>query len=108
MLGLCVQNFVTPAVGLAVLFALIRGLRRTTQHAIGNFWTDIVRSVVYLLIPLALVFALVQTSQGVIQNFSGHVEYTLLESVESTQEATICDGDRATLAQDVIATDVNG
>ena len=108
MLGLCVQNFVTPAVGLAVLFALIRGLRRTKQHAIGNFWTDMVRSVVYLLIPLALVFALVQTSQGVIQNFSGHVEYTLLEGVEATQEATLTDGDRATLAQDVVATNAEG
>ena len=108
MLGLCVQNFVTPAVGLAVLFALIRGLRRTKQHTIGNFWTDMVRGVVYLLIPLALVFALVQTSQGVIQNFSGHVEYTLLEGVEATQEATLSDGDRAALAQDVVATNAEG
>lgn len=97
MIGLCVQNFVSPAVGIAVLFALIRGLKRTQSHAIGNFWTDMVRSVVYLLLPLSLVVSMVQTSQGVIQNFQGHVEYTLVEPVETTEATELSDGAHATM-----------
>ena len=84
MLGLGVQNFVSAATGIAVLFALIRGLRRVKEHGIGSFWTDMIRTVVYILMPLSLVLALVQTSQGVIQNFGDHVEYQLVEPVETT------------------------
>lgn len=87
MLGLTVQNFVSAATGIAVLFALIRGLRRVKEHGVGSFWTDMVRAVVYILIPLSLVLALVQTSQGVIQNFSSHAEYQLVEPVEATLES---------------------
>ena len=108
MLGLCVQNFVSPAVGIEVLFALIRGLKRTKSHTVGNFWTDMVRSVVYLLIPLSLVLCLVQTSQGVIQNFDRHVEYTLVEPVEATQEVELADGESATLADGTKVTFADG
>lgn len=87
MLGLTVQNFVSAATGIAVLFALIRGLRRVKERGVGSFWTDMVRTVVYILIPLSLALALVQTSQGVIQNFSGHVEYKLVEPLEITLES---------------------
>ena len=102
MLGLCVQNFVSPAVGIAVMFALIRGLARVRQHGVGSFYTDMVRSVVYVLMPLALVLAMVQTSQGVIQNFSGHVEYQLLEPVTASVETTLEDG--TTVTQEVEVT----
>ncbi|MEG0741016.1 MAG: potassium-transporting ATPase subunit KdpA [Clostridia bacterium] len=84
MVGLTVQNFVSAATGIAVLFALIRGLRRVREHGLGSFWTDMVRSTVYVLLPLALVLALAQTSQGVIQNMSGHIEYQLMEPVSAT------------------------
>ena len=69
MLGLTVQNFVSAASGMAVLVALIRGLARRTAATIGNFWFDLVRSTVYILLPLSIVVALVLVSQGVIQNF---------------------------------------
>ena len=95
MFGLTVQNFVSPAVGLAVLFALIRGLVRTKSHGIGSFWQDMVRCVIYILIPLSLVMALIQTSQGVIQNFSGHAEYQLLEPIET--QSNIAEGTEETV-----------
>ena len=102
ILGLCVQNFVSPAVGIAVMFALIRGLSRVRQHGVGSFYTDMVRGVVYVLMPLALVLAMVQTSQGVIQNFSGHVEYQLLEPVTASVETELSDG--TTVTQEVEVT----
>jgi K+-transporting ATPase ATPase A chain len=71
MVGLTVQNFVSAAVGLAVAVALIRGLIRRRSATIGNFWVDLTRSVVRILLPLAFVVALVFVSQGVIQNFHG-------------------------------------
>ena len=70
MLGLNVQNFVSAATGMATLVALIRGLRRRTTQNIGNFWVDLTRSTLYILLPLALLLALVQVSQGVVQNFA--------------------------------------
>lgn len=80
MLGLGVQNFVSAATGIAVLFALIRGFARYSTKTIGNFWADLYRITVYLLLPLSFVFALVLVSQGVIQNFSAYQEVTPLES----------------------------
>src|SRR6185369_1669517 len=67
MLALAVQNFVSAATGMAVLVALVRGFARKEAAGIGNFWTDLVRSTVYVLLPLALVFAVVLVSQGVPQ-----------------------------------------
>ncbi|MCL4838587.1 MAG: potassium-transporting ATPase subunit KdpA [Thermoanaerobaculia bacterium] len=78
MLGLTVQNFVSAATGLAVLAALIRGLVRRGARGLGNFWTDLVRSTLYILLPLSLLLALLLASQGVVQTFSTRVEATLL------------------------------
>jgi K+-transporting ATPase ATPase A chain len=79
MLGLAVQNFLSAATGIAVAFALIRGFARHSAQTIGNFWADLYRITAYLLLPLALVFALVLVSQGVIQNFAAYQEVTTLE-----------------------------
>lgn len=68
MMGLTVQNFLSAATGMAVLVAFIRGIVRHETHCLGNFWVDIVRSVLYILLPLSLLFAIFLTSQGVIQN----------------------------------------
>ena len=79
MLGLSVQNFVSAAAGIAVVFALIRGFARHSVQTIGNFWTDLYRTTVYLLLPLSFVFALVLVSQGVVQNFSAYQDVVTLE-----------------------------
>jgi K+-transporting ATPase ATPase A chain len=79
MLGLAVQNFVSAAAGIAVVFALIRGFASHSVQTIGNFWTDLYRITVYLLLPLSFVFALVLVSQGVVQNFLPYQEVTTLE-----------------------------
>jgi potassium-transporting ATPase potassium-binding subunit len=79
MLALTVQNFVSAAVGMAVLVALIRGFTRATAETIGNFWADLVRGVVYILLPLAVVLAVMLVSQGVVQTFDSYQEVTLLE-----------------------------
>ena len=71
MAGLTVQNFVSAAVGLAVAVALIRGLVRRRSATIGNFWVDLTRGVVRVLLPLSILVALVLASQGVVQNFHG-------------------------------------
>lgn len=73
MLGLAVQNFLSAATGIAVLAALIRGITRRSATGLGNAWVDLVRSVLYILLPLSLVFALFLVSQGVIQNVSAYV-----------------------------------
>lgn len=69
MFGLTVQNFLSAATGMAVLIAFIRGLVRHTTQIIGNFWVDMTRSVLYILLPLSLVLALALVSQGVVQTF---------------------------------------
>jgi potassium-transporting ATPase potassium-binding subunit len=79
MVGLSVQNFVSAAAGMAVMSALIRGLARRRASSIGNFWVDLTRTTVRILLPLSFVLALVLVSQGVIQNFSGHTEVTTVE-----------------------------
>ncbi|MEO8752569.1 MAG: potassium-transporting ATPase subunit KdpA, partial [Casimicrobiaceae bacterium] len=79
MLGLSVQNFVSAASGMAVLVALIRGFARKQVDGIGNFWFDLVRSTVYILLPLSLVLALVLVSQGVVQTFDKYATVTLVQ-----------------------------
>jgi K+-transporting ATPase ATPase A chain len=69
MLGLTVQNFLSAATGIAVLAALVRGLARKSSDTIGNFWVDLTRSTLYILLPLSTLLALALVSQGVIQNF---------------------------------------
>jgi len=82
MLALTVQNFVSAAAGMAVLVALIRGFARQSAQTIGNFWVDLTRGTLYILLPLSLVFALVLVSQGVVQTFSAYHTVPLVESVE--------------------------
>jgi K+-transporting ATPase ATPase A chain len=84
MLGLTVQNFVSAAVGILVAIAIIRGLIRTRTRHLGNFWVDLVRTLVRILIPLALVFTVALMSQGVIQNFHGNTQATTIEAVTNT------------------------
>ncbi len=79
MLGLGVQNFVSAASGMAVMVALFRGLARRTTATIGNFWFDLVRSTLYIFLPLSFVFALFLVSQGVIQNFKSYDTATLVQ-----------------------------
>jgi K+-transporting ATPase ATPase A chain len=71
MAGLTVQNFVSAAMGMAVLAALCRAFARTEGQTIGNFWVDLTRNTLYVLLPLAIVLALLQTSQGVVQTLAG-------------------------------------
>jgi potassium-transporting ATPase potassium-binding subunit len=79
MLGLGVQNFVSAATGMAVLIALIRGFVRRQTTDIGNFWVDLTRGTVYVLLPLSLLLSLVLVSQGVVQSFAPYREVTLIE-----------------------------
>jgi K+-transporting ATPase ATPase A chain len=80
-----VQNFVSAASGMATLVALIRGLRQHSAQTIGNFWVDLTRGTLYILLPLALVLALVQVSQGVVQNFSAYKTVPLLQATSYEQ-----------------------
>ncbi len=73
MLALTVQNFVSAATGMAVMAAVVRGFARKSSSELGNFWVDLIRTTIYVLIPLSFVFALVLISQGVVQTFGGPV-----------------------------------
>ncbi len=79
MIGLTVQNFVSAAVGMCVVIALIRGLIRARRGTIGNFWVDLVRGVVRVLIPLAFVVAIIYVGAGVVQNFHGNTVVTTVQ-----------------------------
>ena len=81
MAGLAVQNFMSAATGLVVAIAVIRGFARHTIQTIGNFWADITRATLYVLVPLSAVLALVLVSQGVIQNFDAYKDVTTIEKV---------------------------
>jgi potassium-transporting ATPase potassium-binding subunit len=84
MAGLAVQNFVSAAVGMAVLAAVVRGLARRSRGELGNFWQDLYRSCVYILLPLAIVLTVILVSQGVVQTFHGHATATTLEGAQQT------------------------
>jgi K+-transporting ATPase ATPase A chain len=79
MVGLVFHNFVSAAVGIAIAAALVRGIARHTAKTIGNFWVDLVRVNLYLLLPICLVYALFLTSQGMIQNFRPYEKAQLIE-----------------------------
>jgi K+-transporting ATPase ATPase A chain len=81
MLGLAVQNFFSAAAGMAVVIALIRGFARHSAETIGNFWVDMTRGTVYILLPLSVVLALVLVSQGVVQNLSAYQTATTVDSI---------------------------
>jgi K+-transporting ATPase ATPase A chain len=85
MAGLTVQNFLSAAAGMAICVALIRGFARHNAKAIGNFWVDLTRGVLYILLPLAFVLALVLVSQGVVQTIAGPVTVPLLQPVRDAQ-----------------------
>ena len=80
MLALTVQNFVSAASGMATLVALVRGFRQHSSEEIGNFWVDMVRSTLYILLPLSLVLAVVLVSQGVMQNLDAYKPATLVQA----------------------------
>ena len=82
MLGLTVQNFLSAATGIAVMLGLIRGLTRKSAVGLGNFWVDLTRSTLYVLVPLCLLWALLLTGQGVVQNFTPYLKATTLEGTE--------------------------
>jgi len=81
MAALAVQNFLSAAAGMAVLVALIRGFARHTTETIGNFWVDMTRSTIYILLPIATVIALLLVSQGVVQNFSAYQTVPTVETI---------------------------
>jgi len=83
MVGLTVQNFVSAATGLAVLLALIRGLSRKTTDKLGNFWTDLTRSTLYVLLPLSILLAVMLVGQGVVQNFK---TYETVQTIQGAQQ----------------------
>jgi K+-transporting ATPase ATPase A chain len=85
-LGLTVQNFVSAAAGMAILVAFIRGLTRRNARTIGNFWVDLTRTTLYILLPLSLILALVLVSQGVVQTFSAY------KTVQTGEEQTLALG----------------
>lgn len=84
MVGLTTQNFLSAATGLAALLVLIRGLTRKNSPTIGNFWADLVRSTVYLLLPLSVILSFILVTQGVVQTLSSYVEVTTLEGATQT------------------------
>jgi potassium-transporting ATPase potassium-binding subunit len=97
MVALTVQNFVSAATGIALLILIIRGFARHSAKTLGNFWVDLTRSTLYILLPLALVLALMLISQGVIQNFSPYV------SVQLVQPAMTADSAATKVTEQVIA-----
>lgn len=89
ILGFTVQNFVSAAVGICVLFALVRGFTRVQKDTVGNFWVDFVRSMLYVLLPLALLVGIVLVSQGAVQSFSAYKSVPLLEPIILADGTTI-------------------
>ncbi|MGH8264236.1 MAG: potassium-transporting ATPase subunit KdpA, partial [Steroidobacteraceae bacterium] len=83
MAGLAVQNFLSAATGIVVAIALIRGLARHSSKSIGNFWVDLTRCTLYILLPVSTVLALVLASQGVIQNFDAYKDVTTIEAAQT-------------------------
>ena len=82
MLALTVQNFLSAAVGMAVLMAVIRAFARQSSETLGNFWVDLTRGTLYILLPISFILALALVSQGVVQTFSAYHTVPLVEAVE--------------------------
>lgn len=92
MLGLTVQNFVSAATGMAVLIALARGFVQREATELGNFWVDLVRSTLYILLPLSILLSVALVSQGVVQTFSEHATVNLVEKLGFDQPKLGDDG----------------
>lgn len=84
MLGMTVQNFLSASVGVAALLALIRGFTRKNSNTIGNFWVDLTRTTLYVLLPIAVIFALIFASQGVIQTLNAPITVQTIEGANQT------------------------
>lgn len=91
-MGLTVQNFVSAACGIAVLFAIIRGFIRVKQKGIGNFWADLTRTVIYILLPLCIISTVVLMGRGVVQTFDEYDTVQLLEPIALDEEGNIIEG----------------
>jgi K+-transporting ATPase ATPase A chain len=89
MLGLTVQNFLSAATGMAVMAAVVRGFARQVSRTVGNFWVDLTRSVLYILLPLAFVLAMVLISQGVVQTLAPYPSVKLLEPTMDSHGQTV-------------------
>jgi len=89
MVGLTVHNFVSAATGMAIVIALVRGFVRRRTSTIGNFWVDMTRGTLYILIPIAIIAAILLVSQGVIQNFSAYRTVPLVQATAALHEVTI-------------------
>jgi len=92
MLGLAVQNFLSAATGMAVVVALMRGFQRKEAGGIGNFWIDLVRSTLYVLLPLSLILALALVGQGVVQSVAPYASVPLTQAVDYEQPKLGADG----------------
>jgi K+-transporting ATPase ATPase A chain len=92
MLALAPQNFFSAATGIAVAFALIRGFAQRSAKSIGNFWVDLTRITLYVLVPLSFIYAVFLVGQGAIQNFSAYKEVNLVESVAYSEPKMGADG----------------
>ena len=92
MLGMTCQNFFSAATGIAVIFALVRGFASRSGKSIGNFWVDLVRSTLYILLPLSLALSVAFMGEGMIQNFSAYKEVTLLDHVAYETPKVTADG----------------
>lgn len=97
-MGLTTQNFVSAATGIAVLFALIRAFVRAKSQTIGNFWVDLTRSIIYILLPLSVVVTMALASQGVVQNLSPGQAVQLVEPIAVDSEGNIIEN--ATIDKD--------
>jgi len=86
MLGLTVQNFLSAATGMSILIAFIRGLQRRETSGLGNFWVDTLRCILYVLLPLSILFAILLASEGVIQNLNDYQKIELTEKIQYTEE----------------------
>src|SRR5215467_7756640 len=84
MAALAVQNFASAAAGLAIAVALVRGFARQERRTIGNFWVDVTRATVYVLLPLSIVAALIFVSQGVVQNVNSYTDVATIEGAKQT------------------------
>ncbi len=89
MLGLTVQNFLSAAAGMAIAIALIRAFVRHNAHALGNFWVDLTRSILYILIPFSILLALILVSQGVVQTFAKSVTVDLIQPYTNAEGAAV-------------------
>jgi potassium-transporting ATPase potassium-binding subunit len=115
MVALTVQNFVSAATGMATLAAFVRGFARRSAETIGNFWVDLTRTTLYILLPLSFMFALVLVSQGVVQTFALYPKTTVVQPTQYDEPVTDKDGkpvldekgqpktEKSTLTEQVIA-----